>query len=40
MSSTRVRKDKEIIADYETQVKGADRRCVCPSCACIVSAET
>lgn len=29
MSSTRYKKDKEIIADYETQVKGAVRSGVC-----------
>ena len=29
MSSTRFKKDKEIIADYETQVKGAVCVCVC-----------
>lgn len=36
MSSTRYKKDKEIIADYETQVKGAVRSGVC---VCIVSAS-
>lgn len=37
MSSSRVRKDKEIIADYETQVKGAVWPCVsvlCVHCLC------
>ena len=37
MSSTRFKKDKEIIADYETQVKGA--ACVFVRSVCIVSAE-
>ena len=41
MSSTRFKKDKEIIADYETQVKGAVCVCVCVCVrsVCIVSAE-
>ncbi len=40
MSSTKFKKDTEIIADYETQVKGAVRvGCLCPRCVCIVSAD-
>lgn len=40
MSSTRFKKDKEIIADYETQVKGTVwMGCLRLRCVCIVSAE-
>lgn len=40
MSSTKFKKDKEIIGDYETQVKGAPPKCVLcvrvRACACRV----